>query len=189
MRLHARKYLLYKFVNSLFLGLSVGSIFIIYEPLKPLVYSLGGILLAGAMLILASQYKKLMNKKALFCVLLSVEIVTLVIVLTFLLLGKSLLSALIIYVCYQVTFLFGNYVMRVETVVLRHIKLYSFADMLRQAGYLAGLGAAFVAYESCELVGVLDKVAQVYYLHYMLVVVQFITIVCLVFSFSRKIKK
>jgi hypothetical protein len=162
----------------------VGTIFIIYEPLKPLVYSVGGILLAFGMLALASQYRKLMNKNALFTVLLIVEVITLIIVLIFLFFQKSLLSALFIYICYQVTFLFGSYVMRVETLVLRYTKLYSLADMLKQTGYLIGLGGAFACYEAFEYCEISDKIEQVYYLHYILVVVQFIVIFCLVMSFS-----
>jgi hypothetical protein len=170
----------------MFFGFSTGSIFIIYEPLQPLIYSLGGILLAVGTMIIASQYKKLMNKRALFIVLFAVEIVTLAIVLTFLILGKSLLSALIIYICYQITFLFGSYVIRVETVVLKHTNLYSLLDISKQIGYLAGLGGAFFYYELIEIGGILDKIAQVYFLHYILVVLQCVVILLLIISFMRK---
>ena len=36
----------YKFLNSLFLGLSVGAVFVLYTPLSPAVFSAGGIGLA-----------------------------------------------------------------------------------------------------------------------------------------------
>ena len=32
----------YKFLNSLFLGLSVGAVFVLYTPLSPAVFSAGG---------------------------------------------------------------------------------------------------------------------------------------------------
>jgi hypothetical protein len=166
----------------MFFGFSTGSVFVIYEPLNPSIYSLGGILLAAGMMIVASQYKKLMNLHALFAVLFIVEIVTLGIVLTFLALGKSLLSALIIYICYQITFLFGNYVIRVETVVLEDTKLYSLLDISKQAGYLLGLGGAFIYYRIVEISGILDKIAQVYFLHYILIVLQCVVLFLLITS-------
>jgi hypothetical protein len=170
----------------MFFGLSTGSIFIVYEPLKPMIYSIGGILLAAGTMIIASQYRKLMNKYALFIILFAVEFITLAIVLTFLILGKSLLSALIIYICYQITFLFGNYVIRVETVVLKRTKLYSLLDIFKQTGYLLGLGGAFVYYKAIEINGISDKIEQVYFLHYILVALQFIVIFLLIISFVRK---
>jgi len=36
----------YKFTNSMFTGLSIGAIFTIYKPLSPIVFSIGGIVLA-----------------------------------------------------------------------------------------------------------------------------------------------
>lgn len=181
-----KNYSFYRLFSSMFFGLSTGSIFIIYEPLKPLIYSVGGILLAVGTMIIASQYRKLMSKHALFIILLAIECVTLAIVLTFLILGKSLLSALIIYICYQITFLFGSYVIRVETIVLKHIKLYSVLDIFKQIGYLLGLGFAFIYYKTVETNGILDKISQVYFLHYILIALQVVVIFLLMISFARK---
>ncbi len=47
-------------------GVSVGSIFILYTPLQPSIYSLGGIILALGMLFVAKWYDFLMNLKAFF---------------------------------------------------------------------------------------------------------------------------
>ena len=33
----------YKFLNSLFIGFSVGAVFVLYTPLSPAVFSAGGI--------------------------------------------------------------------------------------------------------------------------------------------------
>ena len=44
--LNPSAFIIYKWFNSLFLGVSIGSVFTIYEPLEPSVYSLGGIALA-----------------------------------------------------------------------------------------------------------------------------------------------
>ena len=51
----------YKFANSLFLGISVGAIFTIYTPIEPSVYSIGGVLMAIAMLLVARIYKYILN--------------------------------------------------------------------------------------------------------------------------------
>jgi hypothetical protein len=188
MRLRVKNYCIYRFLNSLFLGLSVGTIFIIYEPLKPSVYPIGGIILAFGMFILASQYKKLMNKRAFFAVLLGVEILTLALIVVYLILKQSLFSALVIYMCYQITFLFGNYILRAETVILKYVKLYAFADMLKQVGYLLGLGLAFICYKMFELFTNLDKISEVYYLHYILIIVQTAVIFRLIISFKIRLK-
>ena len=60
-KLNQSAFILYKWFNSLFLGVSIGSVFTIYEPLEPSVYSLGGIALAGAMIIVAKFYHKILN--------------------------------------------------------------------------------------------------------------------------------
>mgnify|MGYP007000265896 len=61
LRINNRNFIKYKFFNSLFLGTSVGSIFTIYAPLEPSVYSLGGIFLALGMLFVATLYSKILN--------------------------------------------------------------------------------------------------------------------------------
>ena len=61
MKIINREFIKYKLINSLFLGISVGSIFTIYTPLEPSIYSIGGILLALAMLFTAKLYSKIIN--------------------------------------------------------------------------------------------------------------------------------
>ena len=53
----------YKFFNSLFLGTSIGSIFIIYSPLEPAIYSVGGIVLAFGLMAVASFYEKILKSE------------------------------------------------------------------------------------------------------------------------------
>ena len=67
-------YVLYKLINSLFLGISVGSIFTIYEPLEPSVFSIGGIILALGMLIIANQYHKILNATYFYHISIIVEL-------------------------------------------------------------------------------------------------------------------
>ena len=97
----------YKFFNSLFLGLSVGAIFTLYAPLDPSIYSLGGVLLAVAMLIVARFYHTILNAKWFFRISLFVEVVLLLAMLYFLYTSYNYQTALLLYIGYQVTFVFG----------------------------------------------------------------------------------
>ena len=75
MQLNNKWFLTYKLFNSTFTGLSVGILFTIYNPLDPEIYSLGGIILASAMLILAKFYEKLLNIKSFYLISVLVFIV------------------------------------------------------------------------------------------------------------------
>ncbi len=63
-----RPYVWYKLLNSLFFGLSTGSVFILYAPLKPSIYSLGGIVLALGLLVVAKWYERMMNRRVFFAI-------------------------------------------------------------------------------------------------------------------------
>ncbi len=181
MRLHVRTYLWYKLLNSLFFGLSVGSVFVLYTPLEPSIFSLGGIFLAVGMLVVAKYYEKMMNLLVFYRMTLLVESVALIIVVSFLIFQYHYLNALFIYVSYQVTFMFGGYLVRVETLILKKTALLSFADMLKQKGYLLGMVLSFGFYKLLDSISIVDKQVQVYYLHVSLLLLQ-IVILYLVFK-------
>ena len=64
MRLNKKIFLIYKLLNSTFTGLSIGILFTIYQPLEdPSIYSIGGMILAIGMLVLANFYDKILNIK------------------------------------------------------------------------------------------------------------------------------
>ena len=67
----------YKFLNSLFLGLSVGAVFILYTPLSPAIFSAGGIGLALGTLMVATQYRRILAPGWFFRLSLLVELITL----------------------------------------------------------------------------------------------------------------
>ncbi len=186
-KLQVRNYLYYKFLNSLFLGLSVGSIFILYTPLQPSVFSLGGIFLAIGMLVLAKFYSKIMNIEAFFYITLFVELIVLAFVLAFLILNYSYMSALVVYLGYQVTFVFGSYLVRMETIALKKTKIISMADIIKQKGYLAGLVFSYLFYKIMEQINISDKQIEVYDLHIGLLVLEIIIILMIFRSFSKKI--
>ena len=93
-KLNEKAFLTYKLFNSSFTGLSIGILFTIYNPLDPSIYSIGGIILAAAMLLVAKFYEKLLNIRSFFYISLSVEIMMLITVITFIILQYSLTSAL-----------------------------------------------------------------------------------------------
>ena len=99
-----RRYLVFKFFNSMFSGLSIGTVFVIYAPLNPSVYSVGGILLAVATMVIATFYTKLIQVKYFYLISLFVEIVILTIILAVLIFSLNPLIASIVYIGYQITF-------------------------------------------------------------------------------------
>ena len=184
--LHVRPYLYYKFLNSLFLGLGVGSIFVLYTPLQPSVFSLGGIFLAISMLIVAKFYSKIMNIEAFFYITLLVEVVVLLFVSFFLIFNYSYMTALFVYLGYQVTFIFGSYLVRMETIALKKTALISMADVLKQKGYLAGLVLSYLFYKTLEYINISDKQVQVYNLYILLFILEIIIILVIFRSFPKK---
>ena len=119
----------YKFLNSLFLGLSVGAVFTLYTPLSPAIFSAGGIGLALGTLIVATQYRRILAPGWFFRLSLLVELVTLSGVAAVLILPLELPLALFVYIGYQLTFSLGNYLVRCETLLMVSI------EQLRTAGY------------------------------------------------------
>ena len=177
----------YKFLNSLFLGVSVGAIFTLYTPLEPSIYSVGGILLALGMLAVARLYKYLMNAQWLFRISLVVEGVLLFIMLYFLFDPYTYQTALLVYAGYQLTFVFGSYLVRVETLLLKEDILLTKLDTAKQLGYLFGMGVAYLFYQLLRSYGIEENEEQVYYLHYFLVVIE-VAVIALIFkSFSKEV--
>jgi len=158
----------YKFFNSLFLGLSVGAIFTLYTPLSPSIYSLGGIALALSMLLLSRFYHRLFNARSLFYISLGVEVVLMLAILYFLRYDYNYQTALFMYVGYQVTFIFGSYLVRAETLLLKTDALLTQLDTAKQLGYLIGMLLSYLFYKLLALQGIDDNQTQVYLLHYLL---------------------
>jgi len=187
MKLVEKNFLIYKLLNSSFTGLSIGIIFAIYEPLDPEVYSVGGMVLAGAMLVVAKFYERLLNIKSFYWISLLVETVMLLTVISFLLLGFSLTSALLIYCGYQLTFIFGGYLVRAETLVTHRKELLSKIDVNKQIGYLVGLGASFLFYKGLDMgLEITDPKEQIILIHYFLIILQSIILMLVICSFKKE---
>ncbi|MBT3280421.1 MAG: hypothetical protein HOJ96_04695 [Campylobacteraceae bacterium] len=187
LKINTREFIKYKFLNSLFLGISVGSIFIIYSPLEPSIYSFGGILLALAMLFVAKLYSKILNIYYFYRISLFVEIITLILVSGFLIFSYSYTTALLVYIGYQVTFTFGSYLVRAETVLLKKAKILTFLDVAKQKGYLAGMAISFIFYKALEnLFDISNNQIQVYNMHFLLFIMELFTIYILIKAFNNK---
>ena len=185
--LNQKAFILYKWFNSLFLGLSIGSVFTIYEPLEPSVYSLGGIVLAAAMIIVAKYYYKILNAYYFFRISLAVEVIVLAMLVAFLIFSYSYQIALLIYIGYQITFVFGSYLVRAETLVFKEDSMLTKIDMAKQIGYLVGMAASYAFYKSVEHFDLLsEKQEQVYYIHFLLVAIELIVITLLWKAFNDK---
>jgi hypothetical protein len=175
----------YKFFNSLFLGLSVGAIFTLYTPLEPSIYSLGGVILALAMLIVARLYNYILNALWFFRISLFVEVILLIAILYFLYNAYSYQTALLIYIGYQITFVFGSYLIRAETLLLKTDTLLTKLDTVKQLGYLFGMGISYLFYKVIQIYGTESHQTQVYVLHFLLLAVEVIVIILILKSFKR----
>ncbi len=175
----------YKFVNSLFLGLSVGAIFTIYAPLDPSIYSLGGVCLAVAMLIIARLYHKIMTIDWFFRISIFVEVVLLSAICYFLLHPYTYQTALLVYIGYQTTFVFGSYLVRAETLLLSSDTLLTRLDTAKQLGYLVGMTASYLFYKLIAYYGIEENQEKVYDLHYLLFVTEVLVIWSIIKSFKR----
>ncbi len=184
-KIKIRNYAYYKLANSMFAGLSIGAIFTIYKPLEPSVFSLGGIALAIALLIVAKFYDKLIELKRFYIISLGVELVMLMMVILYLLYPFGYTTALIVYLGYQLTFTFGSYLIRAETLFVKKKSFLGFIDTYKQIGYLIGLLLSWLFFKSLELLYVFDPNRQIYALHFVLLATQIVIIFSLLRAFVK----
>lgn len=179
-----RNYLIYKFLNSLFGGVALGTIFTIYALLPPKTFSIGGIILALGAWILSFFYTQLLQTKPYKIILTFMEILPFAYLLSYLLFPQTFYGALLVYGLYQIGFIFGDYLVRNETLIFHSKSFLSKIDKTRQIGYLGGLVLSFVFYFGLEQFGILLKESQVYYIHFLLLLLQCLVFITLIFSFK-----
>jgi len=184
--INLRYFINYKRINSIFLGISVGTIFILYKPLEPSIYSIGGIFLALSMLLIAKFYSKILNRYYFYRLSMMIEFIMLFLIVYFLIFSYSYTTALLIYIGYQTTFAFGSYLIRAETLLLNHPKVLTFLDVAKQVGYLIGMLVSYLFYKGLELsMQIYDFDTQVYFLHFLLLLAEIITITYLFLAFKK----
>ena len=176
----------YKFLNSLFLGLSVGAVFVLYTPLSPAVFSAGGLGLALGTLIVATQYRRILVPAWFLRLSIAVELITLSGVTAVLVLPIALPLALFVYIGYQITFSLGNYLVRCETLLMGSVEQLRQLDIAKQAGYLLGMAAAWAIYTGLEhWLMVSEETAQVVSLHRVLWGLEVLVLAALWRAFNR----
>jgi hypothetical protein len=137
------------------------------------------------MLIVARLYGYILNAPWLFRISLLVEVVLLLVMLYFLFDPYTYQTALIVYIGYQLTFVFGSYLVRAETLLMEDDRLLTRLDTAKQLGYLVGMGGAYLFYRVIESYGVLESQPQVYDLHFLLISVEVIVIGLILKSFQK----
>jgi hypothetical protein len=188
MKLHFHPYLRYKFLNSLFTGMVGGSVFTIYGSLSPSTFSVGGIMLALGLMGMAYLYHHLMLLRRFFIISLAAEIIMLVMIGYFLIFPQYQLTALIVYGAYQLSFIFGGYLVRAETHFARKARIMGWIDIVKQQGYLGGLLLSYAFYKTLESYNIISPSDQVYWLHIGLFPLEVIIITFLITAFKRQIK-
>ena len=176
----------YNFLNSLFLGLSVGAVFVLYTPLSPAVFSAGGLGLAVGALIVATQYRHILAPAWFFRLSLLVELITLSGVAAVLILPIEVPLALFVYIGYQITFSLGNYLVRCETLLMVAVDQLRRLDVAKQAGYVLGMAVAWALYAGLERwAGLTSEAKQVVSLHWLLLGVEVSVLIALWQAFNK----
>ena len=179
-------FIVYKFLNSIFLWLSVGAVFVLYTPLSPSIFSAGGIGLALGTVLVATQYRRILVPIWFYRLSLLVEFTTFTGVAAVLLLPLDLTLALFIYIGYQITFALGGYLVRCETLLMVSVDQLRKLDVAKQAGYLVGMAAAWAVYAGlAAFAGVEDRGAQVVALHWPLLATEAAVIAALLLAFNQ----
>lgn len=176
----------YKFLNSLFLGLSVGTVFVLYTPLSPAVFSAGGIGLAMGTLLVATQYQRILNVAWFYRISMLVEWIVLAGIIGVLNFDLNPSLALFIYLGYQFTFLFGSYLVRCETLLIPEQRRLTQLDVAKQIGYLGGMATSWGFYQGLtRWYDIADKQGQVVLLHYPLLGIELAVLLLLWLAFRR----
>lgn len=142
-------------------------------------------MLALGLLVLAYFYRQLMNLSSFFRITLGVELIMLFMVSYFLLFPDLIETSLVIYAAYQLSYMFGGYLVRAETHFSRHARIMGWIDVSKQQGYLAGLALSYGFYKTIEHYGISAPHQQVYWLHFPLFVIEILIILLLFRSFKR----
>lgn len=187
MKIDFRNYLNYKLLNSVFNGAVTGSVFTVYGLLEPSLFSVGGIVVAIGVFVVAKLYSYFMNIRRFFEVSLFTEVLILATLAIFLLLPKGYAVSMIYFWIYEVVFIFGTYLVRVESYFLNKVSLLSMIDRIKQKGYIVGLILSYLFYEVLKLNGKKDAWDQVWAIYTVLFFVQVAIIFYLFKAFRKRV--
>lgn len=114
-----------------------------------------------------------------------VELVLLIVVIYFLIYSHNYNSAFVIYIGYQITFVFGSYLVRAETLFLETREHLKKVDTAKQLGYLLGMALSYLFYKFLIFHNIHSSQEQVYSLHYLLITIQSIILYLVHKSFLK----
>jgi putative membrane protein len=186
--INTKTFITYKFINTMFMGIAIGSYVTQYKPIKIDDYPIMGIIFAFLTIGIASLYKRIMKIDYFFKFLLTVELIMLVWIIFFLVYPYSYQVALLIYIARSITFLFGDFLGRAETIFLNKTEILSSIDIFKQIGNISGMILSVLFYKWIEETYLIsDNESKVYYIHFILASLQVI-IIFLVFKSFRRVK-
>ncbi len=137
------------------------------------------------MLLVARLYHYILNADWFFRISLGVEVLLLLAMLYFIYASYSYQTALLLYINYQITFIFGSYLIRAETLLLKTDTLLTKLDTAKQLGYLLGMGLSYMTYKLFSRYGIETPQEQVYTLHFLLIAIEFMVIILIFKSFKK----
>tara|TARA_B110000196_G_C21068028_1_gene625961 strand:- start:852 stop:1112 length:261 start_codon:yes stop_codon:yes gene_type:complete len=82
--------------------------------------------------------------------------------------------------------MFGSYLVRGETLLLKKDRILTLVDVAKQFGYLSGLGVSYLFYNIIEYqFNIIDNQTQVFYIHYFLLIIELFVVAFLIKSFDQ----
>ena len=153
-----------------------------------------GIIFSLLAIPIALLYKKIMTINYFYKISLLVEFLMLFWIIMFLIdpwsANKSLQNsyeiALIIYITRHITFLFGDFLGRAETIFIKKTETLSSIDVAKQIGAISGMVISVIFYKILqEKFYITENSTQVFYIHFILLFIQTIIIFLLIKSFKK----
>ncbi len=168
------------------MGLGIGSYVTQYQPIKIIEIAIIGIVFALLSILIAKLYNKIIRIQYFYNVSLFIELIMLFWIIIYLIFPFSYKIALIIYISRSITFLFGDFLGRAETHLLKKKKIFTMIDVKRQTGLIYGMIFAVIFYYIFEnIFEIKDNNTLVYNIHFILFILQIFIIYLLVKSFKK----
>ena len=183
--LRLKPFVAYKSINAFFQGVWGTAYVALMAPLPPEAFSIGPLAFALGPLLVALGYSRLLNLPWFFRISVSVEVIALLSVVAVLLYPQSFLLAAGVYLGFRLALIFGNYLVRLETLVIA-TESFKPVDIGKTLGALAGALFALGFYQWARTwLGTDDSLVLIQYLHYPLLIVQLSNLTLLLASFDR----
>ena len=183
--LRLKPFVAYKSINAFFQGVWGTAYVALMAPLPPEAFSIGPLAFALGPLLVALGYSRLLNLPWFFRISVSVEVIALLSVVAVLLYPQSFLLAAGVYLGFQLALIFGNYLVRLETLVIAK-ESFKPVDIGKTLGALAGALFALGFYQWARTwLGTDDSLVLIQYLHYPLLIVPLSNLTLLLASFDR----